>query len=177
MVAIRVKKTGFGSDSAPVRGAGVLNVTAMPGVTAAGYIVVRDCVIRDNTGTRGGAIYGVTAVNCTFTGNRASSFGAAARECCLDGCVLYRNGTLAGTSVGVMAYGYTAVNCTFAYNETLNAFSNIDGASTRFASNCVAVANGGCGINQNIYTSITDVTACSWRRRQAISASAPRAWR
>ena len=155
---IRDGATAFGGDSAPVRGGAVLNVQVQPGVTGAGYIVVRDCVIRDNTGTRGGAIYGVTAVNCTFTGNRASSFGAAARECCLDGCVLYRNGTLAGTGVGVMAYGYTAVNCTFAYNETLNAFSNIDGASTRFASNCVAVANGGCGINQNIYTSITDVT-------------------
>ena len=155
---IRDGATGFGSDSAPVRGAGVLNVTAMPGVTAAGYIVVRDCVIRDNTGTRGGGIYGVTAVNCTFTGNRASNFGAAARECCLEGCVLYRNSTLGSAGVGVMAYGYSAVNCTFAYNDTVNAFSNIDGSSARFASNCVAVANGGCGIEQNIYTCITDVT-------------------
>ena len=155
---IRDGATAFGSDSAPVRGAGVLNVQAQPGVVAAGYIVVRDCVIRDNTGTRGGAIYGVTAVNCTFTGNRASSFGAAARECCLEGCVLYRNSTLGSAGVGVMAYGYSAVNCTFAYNDTVNAFSNIDGSSARFASNCVAVANNGCGIEQNIYTSITDVT-------------------
>ena len=155
---IRDGATAFGSDSAPVRGAGVLNVQAQPGVTAAGYIVVRDCVIRDNTGTRGGGIYGVTAVNCTFTGNRASNFGAAARECCLEGCVLYRNSTLGSAGVGVMAYGYSAVNCTFAYNDTVNAFSNIDGSSARFASNCVAVANGGCGIEQNIYTCITDVS-------------------
>ena len=109
---IRDGATAFGSDSAPVRGAGVLNVQAQPGVTAAGYIVVRDCVIRDNTGTRGGGIYGVTAVNCTFTGNRASNVGAAARECCLEGCVLYRNSTLGSAGVGVMAYGYSAVNCT-----------------------------------------------------------------
>ena len=155
---IRDGATAFGSDSAPVRGAGVLNVQAQPGVTAAGYIVVRDCVIRDNTGTRGGGMYGVTAVNCTFTGNRASNFGAAARECCLEGCVLYRNSTLGSAGVGVMAYGYSAVNCTFAYNDTVNAFSNIDGSSARFASNCVVVANGGCGIEQNIYTCITDVS-------------------
>ncbi|MBQ6008590.1 MAG: hypothetical protein IJL17_08620 [Kiritimatiellae bacterium] len=155
---IRDGATAFGGDSAPVRGGGVLNVLAQPGVEKAGYIVVRDCVIRDNTGTRGGAIYGVTAVNCTFTGNRASTYGAAARECRLDGCVLYRNTTLGSSAVGVMAYGYTAVNCTFAYNETLSAFSNIDGASTRFASNCVAVANSGCGVDKNIYTCITDIT-------------------
>ena len=155
---IRDGATAFGSDSAPVRGAGVLNVQAQPGVTAAGYIVVRDCVIRDNTGTRGGGMYGVTAVNCTFTGNRASNFGAAARECCLEGCVIYRNTTLGSSGVGVIAYGYSAVNCTIAYNETLSAFSGFDGVSYRFASNCVAVANNGCGIDQNIYTCITDVT-------------------
>ena len=155
---IRDGATAFGSDTAPVRGGGVLNVKAQPKSEGAACIVVRDCVIRDNTGTRGGAIYGVTAVNCTFTGNRASNFGAAARECCLEGCVLYRNTTLGSSAVGVMAYGYTAVNCTIAYNETLSAFSNIDGVSTRFASNCVAVANSGCGVDQNIYTCITDVT-------------------
>ena len=155
---IRDGATAFGSDSAPVRGGGVLNVQAQPGVTAAGYIVVRDCVFRDNTGTRGGGMYGVTAVNCTFTGNRASSFGAAARECCLEGCVLYRNSTLGTANTAVVAYGYTAVNCTIAYNETLSAFYSIDGSAARFVSNCVAVANSGCGINQNIYTSITDVT-------------------
>ena len=75
---IRDGVTAFGSDTAPVRGGGVLNVKAQPGVAAAGNIVVRDGVIRDNTGTRGGGMYGVTAVNCTFTGNRASNFGAAA---------------------------------------------------------------------------------------------------
>ena len=155
---IRDGATAFGGDTEPVRGAGILNRRSNPGIDFVSYIVASNCVFRDNTGTRGGAVYGIKAVNCTFTGNRASNFGAAARQCRLEGCVLYRNSTLANTSVGVIAYGYTVVNCTFAYNETLNAFSNFDDSSVKFASNCVSVANSGCGIEKNIYTCITDIT-------------------
>ena len=100
---IRDGATAFGGDTEPVRGAGILNRRSNPGIDFVSYIVASNCVFRDNTGTRGGAVYGIKAVNCTFTGNRASNFGAAARQCRLEGCVLYRNSTLANTSVGVIA--------------------------------------------------------------------------
>ena len=132
---IRDGATAFGGDTEPVRGAGILNRRSNPGIDFVSYIVASNCVFRDNTGTRGGAVYGIKAVNCTFTGNRASNFGAAARQCRLEGCVLYRNSTLANSSVGVIAYGYSVVNCTFAYNETLSAFSNFDASTANFASN------------------------------------------
>ena len=155
---IRDGATAFGGDTVPVRGAGILNMRNNPGAEFVSYIVASNCVFRDNTGTRGGATYGIKAVNCTFTGNRASTFGAAARQCSMARCLVYRNISLASESVGVVAYGYDVVNCTIAYNETLSAFSSFDGSSVRFASNCVAVANNGCGIEQNIYACITDVT-------------------
>ena len=155
---IRDGATAFGGDTEPVRGAGILNRRSNPGADLVSYIVASNCVFRDNTGTRGGATYGIKAVNCTFTGNRASNFGAAARQCRLEGCVLYRNSTLANNIVGVIAYGYSVVNCTFAYNETLSAFSNFDASTANFASNCISVANNGCGIDKNIYTCITGIT-------------------
>ena len=149
---LRDGSTRDGGDSVPVRGGAVL-YTADAGLDKARAVTVRDCVIRDCSGTRGGAIYGVTAERCTFTGNYGKNFGAAARQCHLKDCVLYRN--LGGTSVGVLAYGYTAVNCTIAYNEPVMCFSAFDDAG-RWASNCLIRANGNLGISSKIYNSLTD---------------------
>ena len=154
---IRDGATAFGSDTEPVRGGGILNRKSNPGVDAVAYIVASNCVFRDNTGTRGGAAYGITAVDCTFTGNRASTFGVAARQCSMERCLIYRNITLGSEGVGVLAYGYRIVNCTVAYNEAVKAFVNFD-AQSACVSNCIAIANNGCGVDQKIYTSITGVT-------------------
>ncbi len=158
---IRDGATDYGTDAAPRRGAGVLNVKAMPKPDGASCIVVSNCVFRGNTGTRGGAAYGIKAVDCVFTENRASSFGAAVRECCLERCLIYRNGTLSSANVGAIAYGYTVLNCTIAYNETLSAFSNYDTAANTYASNCIAVANNGCNASTKLYTSITDSSSAN----------------
>ena len=158
---IRDGATAFSNDAAYSRGAGVLNVKGQPGLAGASRIVVSNCVLRGNTGTRGGAVYGIKAVDCVFTENRASGYGAAARESCLERCLIYRNTTLGSSGVGVIAWGYTALNCTIAYNETVSAFSNFDTGANNWASNCIAVANNGCNASTNLFTSITDSTAAN----------------
>ena len=152
---IRDGATAFGGDSTLTRGGGILNLVTSPGVQGASRIIVSNCVVRGNTGTRGGGAYGIKAVDCVFTENRASTFGAAVRQCNMERCLVYRNGTLKNASVSVIAYGYSIVNCTVAYNETLDAFYNFD-ADGASVSNCICVANAGCGVSRNIYTSITD---------------------
>ena len=157
-LTIRDGTTAFGGDSTLTRGGGILNLTTSPGIQGASRIIVSNCVVRGNTGTRGGGAYGIKAVDCIFTENRASTFGAAVRQCNMERCLVYRNGTLKNATVSAIAYGYTIVNCTIAYNETLDAFYGFDG-DTASVSNCICVANAGCGVSQNIYTSITDAGA------------------
>ena len=152
---IRDGTTAFGGDSTLTRGGGILNLTTSPGVQGASRIIVSNCVVRGNTGTRGGGAYGIKAVDCIFTENRASTFGAAMRQGNMERCLVYRNRSLASKGVGAIAYGYTIANCTIAYNETLDAFYSFDTAGVG-ASNCICVANAGCGIVSNIYTSVTD---------------------
>ena len=154
---IRDGATAFGNDSTLTRGGGIINLVTSPGIQGASRIIVSNCVVRGNTGTRGGGAYGIKAVDCVFTENRASTYGAAVRQCNMERCLVYRNGTLKNASVSVIAYGYTIANCTVAYNETLDAFYNFDADnSAASVSNCICVANAGCGVAKKIYTSITD---------------------
>lgn len=149
---LRDGATHDGGDTVPVRGGAVLYTTTV-GSDSARHTTVRDCIIRNCAGTRGGAIYGVTAERCTFTGNYGKTYGAAARQCHLKDCLLYRNS--GGSSVGVLAYGYSAVNCTIAYNEPVLVFAGYD-TQGFVASNCLIRANNSLGTMSRIYNSLTD---------------------
>jgi hypothetical protein len=145
-----------GGDKATNRAGGVLQILNNPTPDQCSHVVVEDCVLSGNVGTRGGAIYGVTAVRCRIVGNRASNFGAAARQCRLYNCLVARNAPTTTPfssntdKVGAIAYGYDAVNCTVAYNES-DAFRNCDYNATSFKTtteaekilNCVVVGNRG----------------------------------
>lgn len=107
------------SDSSRHR-AGAVNTTS--GVGNASTYTIVDCVVSNCVGTRGGALYGGTAVRCLLIGNKASNFGCAARQCALYNCVITRNDiTPQGSGdLGIVAYPYAIVNCTFVANGSLS---------------------------------------------------------
>ena len=53
--------------------------------------VVKDCIITDNVTRRGAGATFVKAVNCRFTGNRATGLAAAAQHCELHNCFVDEN--------------------------------------------------------------------------------------
>jgi len=148
-----------GGDKATNRAGGVLQICTNPTPEDCSRVVVEDCVLSGNVGTRGGAIYGITAVRCRIVDNRASNFGAAARQCRLYNCLVARNAptTTPADAVGAIAYGYDAVNCTVAYNEC-DAFRLCDYNAKTFNTttetekilNCVIVGNRGYVANASI---------------------------
>ncbi len=79
---------------------------------SAGTIV--DCVIRNCSGIRGGAMRGGTAVRCVFVENVAFHTGDAGRAVNFVNCLLVRNGTDDGTHR--VAYESLLVNCTVSNN-------------------------------------------------------------
>ena len=100
-------------DSSRNRAGGV-NITN--GATDENSYKIVDCVVSNCVGTRGGALYGGTAIRCLISDNKASNYGCAARQCSMYNCVLTRNDTVGSDSVGVVAYPFKIVNCTFVAN-------------------------------------------------------------
>ena len=87
------------------------------------HFFLEDCIIENAVATRGGGIYGGTAVRCLFKRNRARNYGAAGRNCSFYNCILMYNSTAQGfdtaSEVGVVAYYDNVVGCTFAANGNL----------------------------------------------------------
>ncbi|MBP5544616.1 MAG: hypothetical protein ILM98_11110 [Kiritimatiellae bacterium] len=75
-----------------------------------------DCTVSNCVSKWAGGIAGGTAVRCLFTGNRATSHGAAARYANLLNCLIVKNITLVTDSRGVVGENSTLVNCTVAAN-------------------------------------------------------------
>lgn len=74
--------------------------------------LVKDCIITDNVTRRGAGATLVRAVNCRFTGNRATGLAAAAQHCELHNCFVDGNyGTFA------VAYNTGMFNCTIGANH------------------------------------------------------------
>jgi len=129
------------SDVAANRGGAVS--THEYSTTASSYTLV-DCIITNNVGTRGGALYGGRAARCRLIDNRASNYGHAARDCVLYNCLVVKNGPTiemmrngVGASVGVIAYGRGVYNCTIADNYDSAAFAQ----TTSGIYNSIVVSN------------------------------------
>ena len=70
-----------GGDKATNRAGGVLQILNNPTPDQCAHVVVEDCVLSGNVGTRGGAIYGVTAVRCRIVGNMAKMVSCKWKPC------------------------------------------------------------------------------------------------
>lgn len=101
-----------------------------------------DCIITNNVGTRGGAVYGGRAVRCRFFDNHASNFGHAVRETVLYYCLFAKNDPLPGANdgIGVVAWGQGVYNCTFA-----------DNAAAVLSNTTAPIVNSLFVGNQNVY--------------------------
>lgn len=162
-----------GGDTSANRAGGVLQMHSNALPEQASHVVVKDCTITGCVGTRGGALYGVTAVRCRITDNKATNAGAAARQCRLYNCLVARNAPTGagGNSIGAVAYGFDAVNCTVAYNEC-DGFNNCNMNTGVYATpcanermlNCVVVGNAGSVANVSmakLFNSVVDVSMTS----------------
>ena len=84
-----------------------------------------DCTFTNNSAENGGAMDGGSAVNCSFTGNHANNFGGAMFDGSAVDCIFTSN---SATSGGVM-YGGSAVNCSFTGNSAENGGAMVYGSA------------------------------------------------
>ena len=119
-------------------GAGVL----LPTVTG---IVVRKCLIQDNSATGGGAgMMNGKAIQCTFTGNSGgmNSYGGAANNSLLERCIVDSNTANRGGGM----YTGKATNCTFTNNH-----GNEGGALNQSSAESCVLSDNSAGMGAGIY--------------------------
>lgn len=98
-----------------------------------GVVIVRDCIMRGNSGYFGGGGNYGTFINCTFDGNSAVAGGGISGGTAIN-CIFTGNSANSG---GGMSDG-VAINCTFAGNSAANSGGGMSGGTT---TNCIFWGN------------------------------------